>query len=142
MADNKYNETLARLRAYGQEHLLDGYETLTGAEQAELLKDIDGADLAQMAELYRKALRHQQGGEVKAEELTPLTPVDAEKGIFQIFNRHYFSSLDGYTVKYWVERDGKRPFWWFTHKLHFTTADVDGAIVQAQTLLKVRAVEW
>ena len=56
MADNKYNETLARLRAYGQEHLLDGYETLTGAEQAELLKDIDGADLAQMAELYRKAL--------------------------------------------------------------------------------------
>ena len=79
MADNKYNETLARLRAYGQEHLLDGYETLTGAEQAELLKDIDGADLAQMAELYRKALRHQQGGEVKAEELTPLTPVDAEK---------------------------------------------------------------
>ena len=66
MADNKYNETLARLRAYGQEHLLDGYETLTGAEQAELLKDIDGADLAQMAELYRKALRHQQGGEVAA----------------------------------------------------------------------------
>ncbi len=51
-----------------------------------------------------------------------ITPVDAEKGIFQIFNRHYFSSLDGYTVKYWVERDGKRPFWWFTHKLHFTTA--------------------
>ncbi len=48
--------------------------------------------------------------------------VDAENGLFEIFNRHYFTDLSRYTVKYWVERDGKRPFWWFTHKKKFCTA--------------------
>jgi len=51
-----------------------------------------------------------------------ITPVDAEKGVFQIFNRHYFTDLKAYKIKYWVERDGKRPFWWFKHRLHFDTA--------------------
>ena len=51
-----------------------------------------------------------------------ITPVDAEKGEFQIFNRHYFTNLDSYRIKYWVERDGKRPFWWVKHRLHFDTA--------------------
>ena len=48
--------------------------------------------------------------------------VDAENGLFEIFNRHYFTDLSRYTVKYWVERDGKRPFWWFTRKKKFNTA--------------------
>ena len=48
--------------------------------------------------------------------------VDAQNGVFEIFNRNYFTDLSPYTVKYWVERDGKRPFWWFTHTKHFTTA--------------------
>ena len=48
--------------------------------------------------------------------------VDLEKGIFQIFNRYYFKELSDYQVKWWVERDGKKPFWWRTHKLHFQTA--------------------
>ncbi|MBO6096907.1 MAG: hypothetical protein J6P56_06315 [Bacteroidales bacterium] len=48
--------------------------------------------------------------------------LDAENGQFQIFNRHYFTSLDGYRVKWWVERDGRRPFWWLSHKMHFATA--------------------
>ena len=47
--------------------------------------------------------------------------LDAENGQFQIFNRHYFTSLDGYRVKWWVERDGRRPFWWLSHKMHFAT---------------------
>ncbi len=51
-----------------------------------------------------------------------ITPVDAEKGLFQIFNRHYFTDLSPYSVTYWVERNGKRPFWWFRHKLSFRTA--------------------
>ena len=42
--------------------------------------------------------------------------VDARSGLFEIFNRHYFTDLSRYTVKYWVERDGKRPFWWFRRK--------------------------
>ena len=51
-----------------------------------------------------------------------ITPVDLEKGLFRIFNRRYFTSLQDYKITYWVERDGKRPFWWFRHKLHFDTA--------------------
>ncbi|MBP3256609.1 MAG: beta-galactosidase [Bacteroidales bacterium] len=48
--------------------------------------------------------------------------LDAENGLFEIFNRHYFTDLSNYKVKYWVERDGKRPFWWFTRKKKFQTA--------------------
>ncbi|MBR4741066.1 MAG: beta-galactosidase, partial [Bacteroidales bacterium] len=48
--------------------------------------------------------------------------VDAPNGVFEIFNRHYFTDLSQYSVKWWVERDGKRPFWWFTHKKRFSTA--------------------
>ena len=29
-------------------------------------------------------------------------------GGFEVFNRNYFSSLDGYKIRWWVERDGKR----------------------------------
>ena len=49
--------------------------------------------------------------------------IDAANGVFEIVNRNYFTDLEPYTVKYWVERDGKRPFWWwFKRKLHFGTA--------------------
>ena len=48
--------------------------------------------------------------------------VDPENGLFEVFNRFYFRDLSRYTVKWWVERDGKRPFWWFKHKKRFTTA--------------------
>ncbi|MBO6097160.1 MAG: beta-galactosidase, partial [Bacteroidales bacterium] len=48
--------------------------------------------------------------------------IDAENGRFEVFNRHYFTTLRPYRVKWWVERDGKRPFWWFTHKTSFSTA--------------------
>ena len=51
-----------------------------------------------------------------------ITPVDALKGDFQLFNRHYFVSLDGYEVTWWVERDGRKPWYWRRHKLHFSTA--------------------
>ena len=47
--------------------------------------------------------------------------VDAEKGVFEILNRHYFTDLSAYTIKWWVERDGKRPFWWFIHRKRFNT---------------------
>ncbi len=33
---------------------------------------------------------------------------DLEEGVFEVFNRHYFKSLDGYTLRWWIERDGKR----------------------------------
>ncbi len=48
--------------------------------------------------------------------------VDAQNGIFEIFNRHYFTDLSKYSVKFWVERDGKRPFWWFSRRKQFHTA--------------------
>ena len=35
---------------------------------------------------------------------------DLEKGVFQVFNRFYFTRLSGQTIKWWVERDGKKIF--------------------------------
>ena len=34
--------------------------------------------------------------------------IDPENGNFEVLNRHYFKSLEGYTLRWWVERDGKR----------------------------------
>ena len=48
--------------------------------------------------------------------------VDVQNGVFEIFNRNYFTDLGKYSVKFWVERDGKRPFWWFIRKKQFHTA--------------------
>ena len=48
--------------------------------------------------------------------------IDAEQGVFEIFNRHYFTDLSRYCIRWWVERDGKRPFWWRVHKKRFSTA--------------------
>ena len=61
-----------------------------------------------------------------------ITPVDAANGVFQIFNRNYFTDLSAYTVRYWVERDGKRPFWWFKHRKKFTTAPQTGEEFQVK----------
>jgi len=35
---------------------------------------------------------------------------DLEKGVFQVFNRFYFTKLSGQKIKWWVERDGKKIF--------------------------------
>ena len=51
-----------------------------------------------------------------------ITPVDAENGIFQVANRHYFTSLKPYKITWWVERDGKKPFWWRKHSMKLDTA--------------------
>ena len=39
-----------------------------------------------------------------------VTAKDLEKGVFQVFNRFYFTRLSGQKIKWWVERDGKRIF--------------------------------
>ena len=51
-----------------------------------------------------------------------VTPVDSLEGVFSVFNRHYFTDLGKYKLRYWVERDGKRPFWWLRRSLRFRTA--------------------
>ena len=39
-----------------------------------------------------------------------VTAKDLENGVFQVFNRFYFTRLSGQKIKWWVERDGKRIF--------------------------------
>ena len=51
-----------------------------------------------------------------------ITPVEAENGVFEVFNRHYFTELTPYKITWWVERDGKKPFWWRKHSLKLDTA--------------------
>ncbi len=47
-----YNEALAKLLGYGQEHLLNFYPELDEAGQAELLQQIDDLDVARIDRLY------------------------------------------------------------------------------------------
>ena len=47
---------------------------------------------------------------------------DGERGWTYGGDRHYFKDLSPYKVRYWVERDGKRRFWWPKHTLRFHTA--------------------
>jgi hypothetical protein len=47
--------------------------------------------------------------------------VELENGLFRIENRRQFSSLEDYTIRWWVERDGKPLNRLFKKKLHFTT---------------------
>ena len=51
-----------------------------------------------------------------------ITPVDAEAGVFSVLNRFYFTPLDGYEVRWWVERNGRKPWYWRRHRLRFRTA--------------------
>ncbi|MBR4774481.1 MAG: beta-galactosidase [Bacteroidales bacterium] len=51
-----------------------------------------------------------------------ITPVDAENGVFEVFNRHYFTDLKPYKITWWVERDGKKSFWWCKKTLKLETA--------------------
>ena len=51
-----------------------------------------------------------------------ITAVDAENGVFEVFNRHYFTDLTPYKITWWVERDGKKSFWWRKHTLKLETA--------------------
>ena len=48
-----------------------------------------------------------------------VTPVNISKGRFSIFNRNYFTSLDDYTVRWRLEKNGKAIR---KGKLHFSTA--------------------
>ena len=57
----------------------------------------------------------------KAYQNISITLEDASTGRCTLHNRHDFVDLSAFTLHYWVERNGKRPFWYFRRKLHFTT---------------------
>ena len=41
-----------------------------------------------------------------------ITLEDPEKGLCTLHNKHDFIDLSAFTLHYWVERNGKRPFWY------------------------------
>ena len=51
-----------------------------------------------------------------------IQPEDIPEGLFRISNRKQFTSLEDYTVRWWVERDGRRMGLFPRHRLHFSTA--------------------
>lgn len=54
-----------------------------------------------------------------------ITLEDPGKGLCTLHNRHDFVDLSAFTLHYWVERNGKRPFWYRRRELHFTTPAQD-----------------
>ena len=61
-----------------------------------------------------------------------ITPVDAQNGVFSVFNRYYFKSLEGFRLRYWVERDGKKPWWWRRRTLRLETAPQSAETIQVK----------
>lgn len=51
-----------------------------------------------------------------------ITLEDPEKGLCTLYNKHDFLPLSDFTLHYWVERNGKRPFWYRERELSFNTA--------------------
>ena len=50
-----------------------------------------------------------------------ITLEDPEKGLCTLHNQHDFTDLSAFTLHYWVERNGKRPFWYRERELRFQT---------------------
>ena len=71
-----------------------------------------------------------------------ITPVDAENGVFEVFNRHYFTDLKPYKITWWVERDGKKPFWWRKHTLKLETAPQTAEEVQLRLPRMKKAAQY
>ncbi len=55
-----------------------------------------------------------------------ITGTDVQNGLFELFNRYYFKDLSDYAITWWVERDGKRPWYWRKHKLELNAAPQTG----------------
>ncbi len=76
--EKRYEEARKRLEEYGQTGLLACYGALSEEGRKRLLADIEEIDLPMMKELYAKAGKHEAGGEIDPNELTPLKPLDSE----------------------------------------------------------------
>lgn len=50
-----------------------------------------------------------------------ITLKDPGNGLCNIYNKHDFIDLSAFTLHYWVERNGKRPFWYRQRELRFQT---------------------
>ncbi|MBO4326713.1 MAG: NADP-dependent isocitrate dehydrogenase [Clostridia bacterium] len=77
--EKRYAEALGRLEKHGQTGLLACYASLSNEGRDRLLKDVEEIDLDLMDELFKKAGKHEAGGEVDPRELTPLAPIDSTK---------------------------------------------------------------
>ena len=74
--DIKVEEVRANIKKYGQEHILNHYETLDDMHKKELLKEIENIDFELMNHLYqttRKEIKHEQ------DEITPMEYLDKYK---------------------------------------------------------------
>ena len=91
--------------------LFNGKKTRNKGVQTRNGRHLPAEDFARMKEAPLK----------KAYQNISITLEDASTGRCTLHNRHDFVDLSAFTLHYWVERNGKRPFWYFRRKLHFTT---------------------
>ncbi len=57
----------------------------------------------------------------QARQELEIRPLDLQEGVFSILNHRQFSPLSNYTVRWWVEKDGKAVGLFPKKKLHFDT---------------------
>ena len=70
-----YIQAKAKLKTYGQEHLLDWYDTISEFEQAQLLEQIDALDM-QLLDVFAD---YQKNGEISRGKLEPMGALTIEE---------------------------------------------------------------
>ena len=70
-----YIQAKAKLKTYGQEHLLDWYDTISELEQAQLLEQIDALDM-QLLDVFAD---YQKNGEISRGKLEPMGALTIEE---------------------------------------------------------------
>ncbi len=72
----KIEEIQSILKKYGQEHLLNHYQTLEEAKQKELLKQIEAINFELVNSLYKKTKKEEKR---ENDEITPIEYMDKYK---------------------------------------------------------------
>ena len=74
--EEKYKAAQEKLKKYGQEHLLNGYEKLTGDKKEKLLDTILTIDFAQIEDLYKNINKKV---DFKSSQIEPIEYTDKNK---------------------------------------------------------------
>lgn len=84
--DTEYKEALKRLKAYGQEQLLNRYQYLDDEKKDKMIKQIKHIDFDQIIELYNERDKKVEGKECK---ITNIDYIDKSKLSKEEYDKYY-----------------------------------------------------
>ena len=91
--EKKVEELQSNLKKYGQEHLLNHYETLDDTHKKQLLNQIDKIDFELVRNLYNHTKKEAKQGE---DQITPIEYLDKYK-LYDDYK--YYDNMGGKAIK-------------------------------------------